>query len=236
MIRSSFIIISLIALLTFGVSCTKKNHGLPNTIRRANTAFSFITVIKRADKTPQGFASGVIVHHYPKNTYVLTAGHVCTKKENGYIITDKIGRKYNAEVFRYFYIKSSSDICLLETEKRIPYAPITIAHKGPEWGDHVWTLNAGSAYFHPKRGKNPGVIQIHKGYYSGYDPKQNRSVFTQISIWPGASGAMILNRRGQLVSMTTSIRVSTWQLVHEISYGATLKDIKFLMRNVKMFP
>jgi hypothetical protein len=205
----------------------------------AHRAFSYISVVRIANERPYGAGSGVLVHNSSKNSYVMTAGHICTpvsKKPNLKIqVVDKYGIVYESTIYKTKHTVKT-DLCILKTKKRMPYLPVKIANRAPSWGDKVWNLNAGTSFFIPANKKGPGMIQIHEGYFSGYNPVMNSYVFTGISVWGGASGSMILNHRGQLVSIMVAYRAASLRHVREIGFGTSLPDIKKMLSSLIHFP
>jgi hypothetical protein len=233
--KLSLVIIFLFSIFTLSCIKVEEQYRIPDQVHMANHSFNFIAMVTTISnsKVLLGSGSGVLVYNERLSSYVLTAGHICNRITAGINIEvhDKFGISYPAEVFQNQY-NDTSDSCLLKTKRRMPYWPVKIANRAPRWGDKVWNLNAGTGYFIPKDMKypgTPGVIQIHEGYYSGYEPYFNKFVFTQMSIHGGASGSMILNHRGELVSIITAYRFSSGSRIHEISYGETLGNIKNLM-------
>ena len=230
MVRASLLIILLFSLLTS--SCAKdKEYRIQNSIARTRPSFGYVIVMNNGNKL--GTGSGVVVYHDRKHSFVLSAGHMCDDPQYTYEIQDYKGNKYTAivEKFKLERIGRRRDLCLFKTNKRVPHAPITIAWKEPQWGDKVWNLNATLGDFAPKTKKNHhGMTQIHTGWFSGFRPDMNRYTFTQLGVLPGASGSMVLNKRGQLISIITSYRGGTGFRTNEISFGMSLPEIREFLK------
>lgn len=231
MARISFLIILILTLLT--TSCVKNRaHLLDEDIKRARPTFGYIVAL--LGEVKMGAGSGVLVSHDITSSYILTAGHVCEGAGPLKLkIIDYVGGQYSAIIVKKKFTPTTDkiDLCLLKTNKRMPYAPIKVSEHDLQWGEKVWELHAGAGDFYPRNTENPhGLLQVDEGRFSGYDEWMNRYVFKGLGVLPGSSGSMVLNHRGHLVSMITSFRMHrAIGEANEISYGQPLSQIrKFL--------
>jgi hypothetical protein len=137
--------------------------------------------------------------------YWLTAGHVCMASEeipNSVSVEKMIsiteagtGKKYEAEKI-VFDLKK--DLCLLSAEKG-PYR--VLAESEPILGSDVQTV----AY--PGGAFDPNIYPIYDGRWAGRMNEENRCVVT-IPVAGGSSGASIVNQKGQVVGVVSSVMKS----------------------------
>lgn len=231
--KLSLVIISLAAVLTSSCVKVANLNRIPDRVTMARESFAFVAIVKKdKDRQIVGSGSGVLVHNFVNKSIILTAGHLCkAPKDIGFDIYDKNGRAYKSIVIDNQY-DDMHDSCLLQTERRLPYAPVPIARQPLRWGDKVWNLNAGTGYFLPEGKGKPGMIQIHTGFYSGLEPSFDKYVFTGISVHGGASGSMVLNSRGELVSIIVAYRARGFSRIHEVGYGEPLPKILKMLRKI----
>ena len=77
---------------------------------------SFVKIIFTKDKKISSTASGVIIHHLKKSSFILTAGHVCANKGVKGYVSDIENEQYQVNIVR---ISKKSDLCLVQTIRKI---------------------------------------------------------------------------------------------------------------------
>jgi S1-C subfamily serine protease len=181
--------------------------------------------------------SGAVIAHGVNTTYVITAGHVCTfdvptqSMNNGYTffvepkveikVVDYWGKSHDTTVVAQDH---KNDICILRS-RGIWSTPLPIAAKMPKIGDRVTTIAAPRGIFHP------GMVLQFDGRYVGKD--DHGHVFFSTPTAPGSSGSVILNHKGEVVSVIHSAMRS----FENIGIGSQLGDVLELIRlNVSSVP
>lgn len=162
-------------------------------------------------KVTSSIGSSVVVGHNNKQTYILTAAHVCGgddiskfvyKHPSGshvnivveenvtkIRIADYYGKERIAEVYR---IDKANDLCVLKT-KETWGKPFEVSETNPVVGEKVYNVAS------PHKIWAPGMVLMMDGYYSG----KNSIGFYHYTIpaRPGSSGSPILNSEGKIVGM-----------------------------------
>lgn len=158
-----------------------------------------------------GVGSGAII----TSNKVLTAGHVCagmrTMVNNAdqsevldkvtVLIQDDAGSIYGATEIN---IHTTSDLCLITTDRTMLPPPIPLAASNPPRGKRVWSLMA------PDGMSGKGLTPVVSGHFAGSDSVL--SLFT-IPASPGASGGPILNADGELIGLVSQINRTFHHLV-----------------------
>tara|TARA_A100001015_G_C14719697_1_gene605438 strand:- start:30 stop:725 length:696 start_codon:yes stop_codon:yes gene_type:complete len=124
----------------------------------------------------RGSGSGTVVKTKNKKSYLITAEHVC-KKRNGrksikfdghtfefksksrIRIVDFYGKKRKAKIIN---TDRTNDICLLEVEG-VWADPVPLADEMPHMGEKVYTMSAPLGIF------SSGMVLMLTGIYSGFD-------------------------------------------------------------------
>lgn len=169
------------------------------------------------DKIVTKVGSGTIIAHDRKKdtSIILTAAHLCgivpdktivlspalfVRAKNSWasgIARDIDGNSYP---FQIISTEKSNDLCLIETEKRIPKNPIKIGYVPPEYGDIILNLS------NVKNLAYKSVVPVAVGYFSGIRwDKYSKRYWSNYSLPAdgGASGSMFLNENGELIGILT---------------------------------
>jgi len=174
--------------------------------------------------------SGAVVAHGVNTTYVITAGHVCVfdaptqTKTKGYTffvepkvdirVLDYWGKSHNATVVA---VDNENDICILRS-RGIWSTPLPVARKMPNIGDRVTTIAAPRGIYYPK------MVLRFDGYYVGVD--DHGHAFFSTPTAPGSSGSVILNSRGEIVSVIHS----AMRRFENVGLGSQIEDVLELLR------
>jgi len=178
--------------------------------------------------------SGAAIGTDGVHTYVITAAHVCTpanymayapeyseqavKFETVITISGFYGNEYAADVVAF---DEHSDVCLLRTEGTWA-TPVPLAHEMPPHGAKVYSVAAPRGIYHP------GMVPLFTGYYSGTGYASN--VYFSLPTAPGSSGSIVLNDRGEIISIIhSSIRG-----FDNVGIGADIDSIWALINSADM--
>ena len=156
--------------------------------------------------------SGSIVHHKRKETFILTAAHVCTSELKDEIKKDfdKFSRKFRIQTSEDKFIDAELsaispefvdgkgvDLCLLKVSK-LNLPKLHLAKEKPKLGERVYSMASPTGTYNP-----PAPIMA-SGHYSGENGNGFQSIIT-ISHAPGSSGGPVINSRGELVGMIFAV-------------------------------
>jgi S1-C subfamily serine protease len=175
--------------------------------------------------------SGAAVGTDGAHTYVITAAHVCvpekymnapsefegqiTKLETIITISGFYGGVYTASIIE---VDEISDLCLLRTEG-VWATPVPLAREMPIHGAVVYNVAAPRGIYHA------GMVPLFTGYYSGTGYGSN--VYFSLPTAPGSSGSIVLNERGEIISIIhSSIRG-----FDNVGIGANIDSIWALINN-----
>lgn len=201
-------------------------------------------------------ASGTIIGNNDDSSFILSAGHFCEptmtrdKKisilvanlgplpealveillnsmtvSSKFVVNDIEGKKYSAKLIDY--TMDNSDLCMLQTSRKMDHDYIRIAKAEPIRGEKLTMASApwGSHY--------PGTTVILEGFYTGsfWHPFFEKDSYglSDFPIVPGCSGSGVLNSEGELVS----VAYSTNMKFIEDGWGVTLSEVhKFVNKNL----
>ena len=150
--------------------------------------------------------SGAIVAKSVDGSYILTAGHLCNRKDSFLNFHKMMGKECDQPVIEEYVAKDidmfdyNVEILSYDTEQDVCLAyawgllgpSLEIADKVPEIGDKVYNMAAPAGYMM----KN--AVPLFEGFYFGRG--RNYDLYTVPAIG-GSSGSPILNKDGQLVGM-----------------------------------
>ena len=165
--------------------------------------------------------SAFLVSNKGDKSYFLTARHVCLTDIDKYkryfdVVELKkiegIDLNYNKIELKIEKLNKEDDLCLLSSKKIIA-KPYPISKTEPALGDKVYNIAAPLSVY----AKN--LVPLFSGYYSG--EAENRKLFT-IPATHGSSGSPILNHKGEVIGMVSSVTVN----FNNMSISPTLKKIR----------
>ena len=184
--------------------------------------------------------SGSIVGHSKTNSYILTAAHVIrstampfhhhlriqNEKRKGNTIR-KISRTilfdFNEKAHPLIEVVSYDDrhdIALLKTRK-IKFKALYMAKRKPKAGDRLYNIAA------PHKMFAKGMVPFYSGHFLGHKKFKMRTghykwAVTSIPTAKGASGSPILNSKGNIVGIISSVH----RRFHHISLSPLYSDLK----------
>ena len=190
-------------------------------------------------------ASGAVVQHKDKVSFILTAAHVCTLayKEQIQSIFPFYEKKTHmamwSHLVRFHDIEGKQhraiplvwsklyDVCIMVTP-RLEQPALRLAFRAPYQGEKIY-------YMGFPRGIGGGkFIPTFAGYYIGaYEvgERENRGIAAgySIPIAPGSSGSSVLNANGNIVGMLHSY----YPRFGNIGLSATHEQLKKLFKNAE---
>ena len=149
-----------------------------------------------------GEGSGAIVGRSKSGSYIITAGHVCSKEgveprmnvpvypidetsKRAFFVYDLDYNKHHAEVLAY---EDHEDLCVLHVWGYIG-EPLKLSRKSPAPGDLVYNIAAPGGLF--QREMVPLLEGRYCGEYNHYE-HGTKSLYT-VPVMAGSSGSPILN-------------------------------------------
>ena len=177
-----------------------------------------------------GSGSGVVVDNAVASAEVLTAAHVCDAPTDvKMLVLDRFGRQYEADILAADY---EVDLCLLKVWG-LTNPAVKLTNRHMEVGERVYSISSPHGF----GSFEDGMVPVIEGTYIGhYTPPQVDRFVGEDKKWetfalpvaPGSSGGMIVNTRGELVSITNrGWRYYTGYMY--ISAGVATRDVyKFL--------
>lgn len=145
---------------------------------------------------PISQGSGAVIHRDDEGSYVLTAAHVCVHDAR----TEMLGITPLTQDTRAAYVirvDLERDMCILHVPGWQAENDIDLGAK-PDIGDQVFSVSA------PHGTVSETSVPVISGIFSG---SWNGMNMYSMTIAPGSSGGMIVNRRGQLVGMTIAVPI-----------------------------
>jgi len=178
-----------------------------------------------SESIPLVFGSGFVIEHSDiQGSYVATAAHVCEPQKlpnkftsKGLSITaglevsaiTKERKKFTTKVIR---MDKKGDLCLLYA-KDLERPKLKIAAHAPRPGDRILNVAAPAGILH----KNAPFIT--DGFFNGYDPEANLSVYS-LPVTGGSSGSAIMNQRGEVVGLVSMMNTRFNFIVYSPSYDS----------------
>jgi len=178
--------------------------------------------------------SGAVIDHTKKGTALaITAAHVCTAKSYHVFLRDNVTFLYNInveiEIISYYgkkypanvvAIDKENDICIVEAKGKWG-KPVKIASEMSPIGARVFNMAAPHGIF------EPGMVVLLEGFYSGSDMRDD--TYYTVPAAPGSSGSVIMNSRGEIISVIHS----AYRSFQSLGIGSHLNYIKILMAEVE---
>lgn len=186
-----------------------------------------------------GTGSGAIVGRSKDGSYIITAGHVCSKEgvtpklhtniysfgneeKRVFYIYDLDYYKHHAEILAY---DDDDDLCLMYVWGLFG-KPLKISKKAPRPGDLVYNIAAPGGLF------QKDVVPLFEGRFCGeYNHYRygKRFLYT-IPVLSGASGSPILNTKGALVGIVSAGNLRFHHIMLATRYSDT---VSFITRQIK---
>lgn len=181
--------------------CYSKNPNLESNAMITKREIILMCTEKEDCKIMGGRTNGTASRIFWKEEYYwLTAGHVCTSKfENSIVLESKIealvagsGSIESTEIIK---VDHEKDLCLLKAK---PNKTKDIGKHSPSPGDSV------SAVAYPAGIFDAQILPIYDGRWSGRLAENNKCLVT-IPVSSGSSGAAVLNEKGEVVGVISSV-------------------------------
>tara|TARA_A200000159_G_scaffold163460_1_gene189772 strand:+ start:8497 stop:9177 length:681 start_codon:yes stop_codon:yes gene_type:complete len=157
--------------------------------------------------TSSSVASGVIVKTETKESYVLTAAHVCMPPPPTTSIPGDVSVAYKISLVTGFGKKSPGFVVALDLEndlclvKSPIYLGPGLVVQGYETNLHSKVYNMAS----PRGLAAPIAVPVFEGYYIG--KVSNRILFT-IPASPGSSGSPIMNSKNEIITVVSAAAIN----------------------------
>jgi S1-C subfamily serine protease len=183
-----------ITLLLFMSSCCTiqvghQSHDLKPPIE------AFLKVKTTMAGIPHSVGSAVLVKHVKGTSLVLTAEHICAGENKEFFLIHTDLQEYAAKVLT---THKDLDLCILQTQQRIPATPVKIAKQEPVYGEEVYNIAA------PYGIHDNNMVLIYTGFYSGEKRLEDLSYSAYtISCGPGSSGSPVFNKSWDLVGVVS---------------------------------
>lgn len=151
-------------------------------------------------------ATGFIID--AANNFIITNAHVVREAKNQLIVENNKGEQFAAKAV---YINLKNDLAILKVTdkdfKKLPPFPYTIRKSNAELGEQVYMLG------YPKQ-----EIVYGEGYISARNGYQLDTIYCQLSTSAnrGNSGSPIINRKGELLGIITSMETDAEGVVFAI--------------------
>jgi len=220
------IFIPLLTAMMFLSSCAFTNLFTKNLLEQRRLSFVGLTkMILTPEKQMVGMAtaSGVVVGHTDKETYLLTARHFCDSEAKGFTDVIQAHTQKSISVETEVVAKSQKfDACIMKSA-RLPVRAIKMANFKPQIGEKVYNLAAPQGVF------GEDLVMLFEGFYSGVlksDGFHNPDAdIYSLPANPGSSGSPIINSRGMLVGMVWAIHSRFHHITLSVPYAKLKKFI-----------
>jgi S1-C subfamily serine protease len=159
----------------------------------------------------------------PLQGYLITNAHVVQEARNRIIVENNQGLEYNAQAI---YFNTETDLAILKITdsafKKMPVLPYSIKKKEADLGDAIFLLG------YPK----PEIV-YDEGYISAMNGFDMDTLFYQLSTPAneGNSGSPIINRRGELVGVISSMQTNSQGVVFAIKSSHIFDAIEAARKN-----
>ena len=175
------------------------------------------------DKKISGTATRIKVD---ENYYWLTAGHVCYKKSDNLIILNTkifaiVSGSNDIEIINIVKIDEKKDLCILDAKKDDARE---ISKEGPSPSDPVFAVAYPSGIF------SKDMMPIYDGRWSGKLDDEGGRCLVTIPVSGGSSGASILNKKGEVVGVISSVSTD----FNHITITPCYEDIIGFLSNVNL--
>jgi S1-C subfamily serine protease len=210
---------ALIPVLLFASACCTiqvqhQSHDLKPPIE------AFLKVKTTMAGIPHSVGSAVLVKHVKGTSLVLTAEHICDGEGKEFFLIHTDLQEYAAKVLT---THKDLDLCILQTEQRIPATPVKIAKQEPVYGDHLYNLAAPLGIY------AKGGVLIFQGYYSG-DKELEGLPYSMVTVpcAGGSSGSPVFNEQFELVGVVSRKHTRFENLAFTSPAKQTIEALKIL--------
>ena len=171
-------------------------------------------------------ASGFIINKQSDGVFIITAAHFCENTirppdgKNVDISTSfkairLDGHTFDAVLLHY---QRDIDVCLMYSGGMTEdISVVSISPKKPEPGEKIFNIGA------PASIVGPNMVPILEGRYNGEIANAD---FYTLPAYPGSSGSMILNEKGELIGMVHSVYMN----FNTISLSTRYEDLKAFIK------
>jgi len=174
--------------------------------------------------------SGVVIRHVNTETYVMTAGHVCSQdmptkisfKKIPFTLETKTKIKFydiwgNSHQGDIIHVDHENDICVVKSAGTWG-RPVRLASRVPKPGERIFNIAAPYGIY------SPGMVPIFEGFYCGSDTLKN--AFYSIPTKPGSSGSPVFNKEGKLISLIHSSSI----MLESLGLGCALENLQEIVK------
>ena len=227
----------VILLIFFGAtSCAHNNTTRPD-IKQVLPRKAFVHLEKtliinscKQDKSCmemkfRSAASGFIIDKQLDGVFIITAAHFCENSMRpagkninisaSYKAIRLDGHVFNAVLLHY---QRDIDVCLMYSKGMTENINVVgISPRKPEPGEKIFNIAA------PASIVGPNMVPIIEGRYNG---EIGNASFYTLPAYPGSSGSMILNEKGELIGMVHSVYMN----FNTISLSTRYEDLKVFIK------
>lgn len=212
MVLSGINSILLIGIIIFLLMSNSNRDDLNDVFK--NNINSIVEVKTSTTSVGESYGSGVI---YSKDGYIITNAHVVsytklgeTKNFESYEIRFASDEDYKeVDLIR---MDNELDLAILKINDGKKYKPISLSKSNYSYGDKVYAIGNTSNY---GIGISEGIISVPEVNII-YNDISRKVIQSDIDIASGNSGGALLNKRGQLIGITT---FRTKDLSNNVNYG-----------------
>ena len=151
------------------------------------------------------------------NNYIVTNAHVVKEAQHHWIVENNKGQQFTANPI---YVNAENDLAILKITdndfKKLPPIPFNIRKNNAELGEQVFMLG------YPKQ-----EIVYGEGYISAKNGYQMDTIYCQLSTSANAgnSGSPIINKKGELLGIITSMETNAEGVVFAIKSANIYKAV-----------
>lgn len=226
----------IILLFIGGLSCSSNYFPTTDDISPSqtrknilNAQESFILFAAESSIGKIATGSGFIVSSNEKESYIMSAAHVCLLPDIGELSTGLKDIALSATNLqnqkttdlKIHYMDAENDICVLKTTGLKDQNSIDIAQNKIEKGAEIYAITAprGISYLEHM------TVPLQKGWFLGKKSKTEEIYSLRISY--GSSGGMIISKRGEVVGIVQSkLKYDDRDYFDELTISPSFEKIK----------